>query len=240
MPKKYLATASLIGTLLLSGGKPAALKLPPALVTSQELKELVSQLLAKLLPKSQRLLTEDEEENISRAISQTLGLKASFSLEGRRLNNQWGLMGLEQHLARFAGNTLAGRNFAQVGMAPGRGAFGYFADAQQEKYYVAVQTLYLPDWNQKAKDLKPWYKFRKVLVINPQTGSAVVAVIGDAGPAKFTGRQFGGSPEVMSDLGFYPKTHEGRVLLLFVDDPENKIPLGPIIQPLNRPQPQQA
>jgi hypothetical protein len=237
MPKKLLATASLIGTLLLTGGKPTGLKLPPALVTSQELKELLTQILAKLLPKNQRLLTDDEEERISETISQSLGLKASFTLEGNRLNNQWGLMGLEQHLARFPGDTLQGRAFAQAGIAPNRGAFGYFASAEQEKYYVAVQTLYLPDWNTKAKTLKDWYKFRKVLVINPATGAVVVAVIGDAGPAKFTGRQFGGSPQVMHDLGFYPKTHEGRVLLMFVDDPEGKIPLGPITQPLNRPEP---
>lgn len=237
MPKKFLAAASLIGTLLLTGGKPSGLKLPPALITNQELKELISRLLSQLLPKTQRVLTEAEENSLSQAISQALGLKASFSLEGNRLNHQWGLMGLEQHLARFPGDTGKGLAFAQVGMAPSRGAFGYFASAEQEQYYVAVQTLYLPGWNQKAKDLKPWYKFRKVLVVNPQTGAVVVAVIGDAGPAKFTGRQFGGSPQVMHELGFYPKTHEGRVLLLFVDDPENKVPLGPITQPLNRPEP---
>ena len=63
-------------------------------------------------------------------------------------------------------------------------------------------------------------------------------MVGDAGPAKFTGRQFGGSPQVMHDLGFYPKTHEGRVLLLFVDDPDDKVPLGPITQPLTKPRPQ--
>ena len=40
MPKKFLATASLIGTLLLTGGKPSGLKLPPALITNQELKHL--------------------------------------------------------------------------------------------------------------------------------------------------------------------------------------------------------
>ncbi len=246
MPRKLLATASLVGTLLLTGAKPNGLKLPLALVTSQELKELVSQLLAKLLPKSQRVLTEKEEQNLSQSISETLGLKASFSLEGNRLNNQWGLMGLEQHLPRYEGDTLVGRNFPQVGMTPGRGAWGYFAgsravlsaaDVEREKYYVVVQTLYLPDWTKNSRILKEWYKYRKVLVINPQTGSSVVGSVGDAGPAKFTGRQFGGSPQVMHDLGFYPKTHEGRVLLLFVDDPEDKIPLGPVTQPFNKPKP---
>jgi len=55
-------------------------------------------------------------------------------------------------------------------MAPNRGAFGWFTEngqltekaVQQEKYYFAVQTLYLPDWNTNHKELKPWYKFRKM------------------------------------------------------------------------------
>ncbi len=217
--------------------KPPELRLPQGLVTSEELKKLLAKILKRELPSHQRLLTNTEEKKVTEAISKTLGLKAAFSLDGNRLNNQWGVMGLEQYLARFAGDTVAGRNFPQVGMAPARGAFGYFADANQEKYYVAVQTLYLPDWQQRFGVLKDWYKFRKVLVVNPDNGAAVVAVVGDSGPAKFTERQFGGSPQVMYDLGFYPKTHEGRVLLLFVDDPENKVPLGPVEYPLNKEAP---
>lgn len=210
MLKKLLAVVSLVGCLFFFKKPPP----PPSLV--------------ELLPSNQRLLTDKEEQAVAAAVSKTLGLAASFSLDGQRLNNQWGLMGLEQHLLRFPGDTLSGRSFSQVGLAPNRGAFGYFTDPDQEKFYVAVQTLYLPDWNQKAKTLKDWYKFRKVLVVNPRSGAAVVAVIGDAGPAKFTGRQFGGSPQLMNDLGFYPKTHEGRVLLLFLDDPNNQVPLGPV------------
>ena len=77
-------------------------------------------------------------------------------------------------------------------MAPATGAWGYFAQnrnelndelSQMEKYYVAVQTLYLPGWNKEQPALKEWYKYRKVLVINPNSGRSVVAVIADAGPA---------------------------------------------------------
>ena len=67
-----------------------------------------------------------------------------------------------------------------------------------------------------------------MLAINPETGAAVVAVIADAGPAKWTGKQFGGSPQVMHDLGFYPTKTKGKILLLFIDDPDDKIPLGPL------------
>ena len=246
MSKKLLSIASLTGALLLSSGsqkikalpdKPPELRLPIGLISQKELAELLVKILQKILPATSRVLTDKEEDELSQTIAKTLGIKAVAELDGNRLNHQLGVMGLEQHLTRFPGDTLKGRSFVQAGMAPNRGAFGYFASAEQEKYYVAVQTLYLPDWNAKAKTLKDWYKFRKVLAINPQTGAAVVAVIGDAGPAQWTGKQFGGSPQVMHDLGFYPQKTAGKTILLFVDDPEDKVPLGSVTAPLFKTKP---
>lgn len=52
-----------------------------------------------------------------------------------------------------------------------------------------------------ATYLRDWYKHRKVLIVNTENGNAVVAAIGDSGPAAWTGKQFGGSPEVMEHLG---------------------------------------
>ena len=246
MPKKFLATASLAGSLLLTSGsqslkalpeKPPELRLPLGLVNEEELKKILSQFLTKALPSTARVLTEKEELALTKGIQKTLGIKAVAQLEGKRLNNQIGFIGLEQHLLRYPGDTLEGRSFPQVGLAPGTGAWGYFAssratlasvDIEREKYYVAVQTLYLPDWQRQANQLKKWFQYRKVLVINPQTGAAVVASIADSGPAKLTGKQFGGSPQVMADLDFYPKTTKGKVIVLFVDDPDNQVPLGPV------------
>ena len=105
-----------------------------------------------------------------------------------------------------------------------------------EKYYAVVQTLYLPTWQKDLKFLRDWYKFRKVLIINVETGVAVTAAIGDAGPANWTGKQFGGSPEVMYHLGLAGGPRRGKVLLLFIDDPENKIPLGPVWEPVQAPE----
>ena len=121
-------------------------------------------------------------------------------------------------------------------MAPGLGAWGYFAKSKQdlttdleqkEKWYAVVQTLYLPDWNRRQPYLKDWYKFRKVLIVNTQNGNSVIASIADSGPAAWTGKHFGGSPEVMQSLGG-PKYKKGSVIVFFVDDPDNKVPLGPV------------
>ena len=98
---------------------------------------------------------------------------------------------------------------------------------ETEKWYAVVQTLYLPDWNTRVKYLRDWYKYRRVFIVNTENGRAVVAAIADSGPAAWTGKHFGGSPEVMDYLGG-PRYKKGPVVLFFVDDPENKIPLGPV------------
>ena len=253
-PKKILSAATLTGSLLLAPGsqkikalpdKPPELRLPYGLVSTRELKKLLVQLLKKILPQSSRVLTDKEETLLTQAILKTLGIKAVAQLDGNRLNHQIGLMGLEQHLQRYPGDTsLAGRPFPQAGVAPGKGAWGFWASSQaqlakadisMEKYYVAVQTLYLPDWNTRTAELRDWYKYRKVLIVNPENGAAVVAVVADAGPAQWTGKQFGGSPQVMSDLGYYPKRTKGKTIILFVDDPDNQVPLGPVKRPLTTP-----
>lgn len=183
-------------------------------------------------------LTLPQEIIISKTIYDYWGINATPVLEGKRLNHSYAYMGYEQHLKRYPGDTVSQHDEFQVaGIAPARGAFGYFADSkgeltehaiQQEKYYVAVQTLYLSNWNSNWPELKEWYKHRKVVVINPENGKTIVANIADAGPARWTGKQFGGSPEVMEHLGLTMGKKKGKVLLFFVTDPNNSIALGPV------------
>lgn len=204
-----------------------------------EIEEFLGANLRSVLPNIPiRELTPEQRKAISEAVVKLLGINATDELDYQRLNYSYGWMGAEQHLPRYPGDRLSWKDeLPQAGMTPGRGAFGYFADNKQdltwekymeEKYYVAVQTLYLDTWNQEWLWLKDWYKFRKVLVINPENGRAVVAVIGDAGPARFTGKQFGGSPEVMNYLGLYKGKMKGLVLVLFVDSGGKHVPLGPV------------
>ena len=55
-----------------------------------------------------------------------------------------------------------------------------------------------------------------------------MAVVADAGPADWTGKQMGGSPEVMDRLGLTFGFRKGQVLMFYVDDPKDQIPLGEI------------
>lgn len=194
--------------------------------------------LSSVLPKTVGPLSAETEQKISTLLKSTIGVSAVAKLDGNHLNTSYGIIGGEQHMPRYPGDTLANHDALQVkGITAHRGAFGYFANSSsqlsqdaidQEKYYVAVQTLYLPNWNTEHKTLKEWYKFRKVLVVNPTTGKSVVAVIGDAGPAAWTKKHFGGSPEIMDYLRPWEQQNKGKVLLFFIDDSHQHIALGPV------------
>lgn len=198
---------------------------------------LVSQI-QNYLPKQIGPLTRSQEKNLEKVFKDIIGVPTRATLEGEHLNTTYGYIGAEQHLIRYPGDTLSTHDLTSddEGMAPGRGAWGYFAqskslltdsDIENEKWYAVVQTLYLPDWNSRLRYLRDWYKYRKVLIVNTINGNAVVADIADSGPAAFTGKHFGGSPAVMNYLGG-SRYKKGPVILFFVDDPENKIPLGPV------------
>lgn len=249
--KHLTAGTAMAGLVLLGNPLHIPLPVPHQLLASENGNQtidknifLVSDL-STLLPDEVRSLTTDEEQKISEILTRDFGIKAQAELDGKRLNRSYGLIGAEQHLTRFPGDTLnshfssqeEAEQFGASGMAPGRGAWGYFAnsatemtkkDIDREKYYIAVQTFLAPDFLSRVSEYRDFFKFRKMLVVNPQTGRAVVAVIGDAGPAEWTGKHLGGSPEVMKYLERKDGKQKGAVLYFFVDDPEDKVPLGPI------------
>ncbi|KKQ95867.1 MAG: hypothetical protein UV74_C0013G0472 [Candidatus Woesebacteria bacterium GW2011_GWB1_43_14] len=247
---KLLSAGALTGTLLLT--QPSGLsdlpgpsdligKIKPEVKVAEVKSPRVSFLssIQSVLPGQVRPLISEEEKRIEQILEENLNIPAKATLEGEHLNTTYGRIGAEQHLRRFPGDTLGGHGEGGVlkeGIAPGLGAWGYFAPSkaelnpelvETEKWYAVCQTLYLPDWNTRTRYLRDWYKYRKVLIVNTDNGKAVVAAIADSGPAAWTGKHFGGSPEVMNHLGG-PRYKKGPVLFFFVDDPENKIPLGPV------------
>ena len=76
--------------------------------------------------------------------------------------------------------------------------------------------------------MNQFFMFHKMLVVNPDNGKTIVADIGDAGPAEWTGKSLGGSPEVMKYLERVDGAQKGPVIYMFIDDPNNNIPLGPV------------
>jgi len=201
--------------------------------------------LARILPHDVRELTPDEEASVAAVLSRDFDMQVSAMYLGKRLNRSYGYIGQEQHLARFPGDTMSSHFdtkedsalYEKFGMAPGLGAWRYFADSKEsmtqeqsdmEKYYIAVQTFLAPHWAENTKEYNDFFKFRKMLVVNPQNGKGIVTVIGDVGPAEWTGKHLGGSPEVMRYLERFDGAQRGPVLYYFINDLENKVKLGPV------------
>ncbi|MDO8488460.1 MAG: hypothetical protein Q7S31_04130 [bacterium] len=240
--KALLTGGVLAGSLLVASPQSdhTLAALPPASevrsVSAPDIQDTLSAQLKDILPSSVQQLEPHQEDRVSQLLHQQFGLHATPVLEGNRLNRDYGYIGLEQHLPRFPGDN-------RPNTTPGRGAWGYFAPSraaltpdlvEKERYYVAVQTLYLPDWTTRLAYLRDWYKYRKVVLVNPKNGKAIVAVVADSGPAAFTGKSFGGSPEVMEYLNMKDGKQKGPVVLFFVDDPANEVPLGPLEYNLER------
>ncbi len=249
---KHIALGSLGGLMLLSAPARPELPPPPTLTFSRDdvLKGydrnvLLAQSLSNEIPKEVRPLEPAEEKVLTEILSKSLGFKVTAELNDIRLNRNYGLIGGEQHLFRYPGDNLHAHadtssdwaNYGDAGIAPGLGAWGYFAPSQQElgdigkqreRYYLAIQTFLVPGYAENVAKYRDFFRFRKMLVVNPKTGQTVVAVIGDAGPAEFTGKHLGGSPEVMDYLGLGGGPRKGPVLYFFIDDPGNVVSLGPV------------
>jgi hypothetical protein len=247
---KQFIIGSLAGIMLLTS--PILDKVPQAFSTAAaqavgtiDKKVFLIYDLKKVLPSEVRALTSDEEKNVTEVLNRNFGFSVAAELEGKRLNTTYGIIGAEQHLARFPGDNMfthfdnqsEAEKYWSSGMAPGLGAWRYFTDQSgtltqesidREKYYIAVQTFLAPGFDQNRKEYVDFFKYRKMLVVNPQNGKAIVVDIADAGPSPWTGKQLGGSPEVMSYLERFDGAQKGVVLYFFIDDPNDTIPLGPV------------
>jgi len=246
---KQFIIGSLAGIMLLTSPildkVPQSFSSASAQVATVDKKVFLIYDLRKVLPSDVRALTPYEENDVLDVLRRNFNFSIQAELEGKRLNTTYGIIGEEQHLARFPGDNMfthfnnpdEAQMYWSSGMAPGLSAWHYFTDSSgtltqedinREKYYIAVQTFLAPGFDNNPKEYTDFFKYRKMLVVNPQNGKAIVADIADAGPSPWTGKQLGGSPEVMSYLERFDGAQKGAVLYFFIDDPSNTIPLGPV------------
>ena len=248
---KHLAVSSLSSLMLLNPSSPPQLPLDNTTISRDDAilgydkNVLLAQVLSDKVPKEVRPLELSEEKGITDILSRNFGFKVTSELGGIRLDRNYGLIGGEQHLYRYPGDniyqhgdtSLDWAKYGSAGIAPSLGAWGYFASSKQafsaidklrEKYYLAIQTFKVSGYAENVDKYRDFFKFRKMLVLNPKTGQAVVADIADVGPSEWTGKHLGGSPEVMDILGLADGPRKGAVLYFFIDDPKDEVPLGPI------------
>ncbi|MBP7843041.1 hypothetical protein KA017_03485 [Candidatus Woesebacteria bacterium] len=210
---------------------------PLASKISEEEYNSILQKIIQLLHLPAGQLEEDSELYLEQQLSDLLGFDITANLNNHRLLFSTGIMESAPHLKRSPTDTLeAHSNYHEAGINRNRSAFGWFGSnteldqqaVNREKYYISVPLYFNSDWSLQQSELKSWYKFKKIVVINPAEKIAVVGVIGDIGPTTYTRRQFAGSPELIHAGKIWSPQTCGRVLVLFVDDPENKVALGPV------------
>lgn len=182
-------------------------------------------------------LAEDSELYLEQQLSDILGFDVLASYEDHKLLFSTGIMKASPHLKRSPTDTLEDHtNYHEAGININRSAFGWFGTGgdlsnsaiEAEKYHISLPLYYYHEWTEQSSELKKWYKFRKAVVINPVNRIAVVCSIGDIGPTTVTRKQFAGSPELIHEGKIWSPKAAGRVLVLFVDDPENKVSYGPV------------
>ncbi len=158
-------------------------------------------------------------------------------LEGVPLPAYSGKVGREQHLCLTTGREPAATHYAisrtppeaQNGMAweegggSGFGAWGKAAPVEDERFYVCMRWNYTDLHGQAVLASKDWYYRKRLIVMNPATGRRVCASIIEYGPAPWTDRVSGLSPEAMLVLG--ADTDDGLVYRWAQDQ---STPLGPI------------
>ena len=141
---------------------------------------LLAKELKDKLPEEMRSLTPQEDEDITRVLSNYTGLVLKPELEGIRLNRTYGMIGGEQHLYRYPGDILEKHAksssdwamFGGSGIAPGLGAWGYFSpsqaqfnakDEERERWYIAVQTFLAPGFAKNLAVYRDFFKYRKMV-----------------------------------------------------------------------------
>ncbi len=182
-------------------------------------------------------LDKMQELYLEQQLTDLLRFPVTAELAEHRLNHSVGVLAAQPHLKRSPTDVLAAHSkYFEAGLGAYRSAFGWFTDngelttkgIEREAYSFTLPLHYLPTWNKHSQELTTWYKYRKMIVINPAEEKAVVGAVCDIGPSQWMQYQFGGSPEVVREGKIWSQKSLGHVFLFFVDDPDDTISLGAI------------
>lgn len=137
-----IGAGALAGSLLLAPAKEAgSLPAPKEIVQSAKAlakenpvlpQKLLVDSIHQVLPTTPQPLNRSQEKALEQLFVNITGVSAKGTLEGEHLNTTYGLIGAEQHLYRYPGDTLANHGTGSAlneGIAPGLGAWEYFAQS---------------------------------------------------------------------------------------------------------------
>jgi hypothetical protein len=173
---------------------------------------------------------------VEQQVSDLVGFQVATKLQNHELLHTQGSILALPHLKRSPRDTASDHRYPQAPFSQKRSTFGWIDHLKTthgiaedvEEYYIALPLHLIPTWSQESAALKEWYTFRKMLVLNPQEQLAVVCRVADSLSTNTAKYQFGGSPELILAGRCWSADTLGRVLVFFVVDDTNTIPVGPL------------
>src|SRR3972149_11405357 len=137
---KLIGAGAIASTLLL---QPVVAKLLPISTAPTNIinvakvnpQEVLLNDIKPILPDKIKPLTSEQEKKLEVIFKSVINIPAKATLEGEHLNTTYGRIGAEQHLRRYPGDTVSNHGTGTVlneGMAPGLGAWGYFAPSKEK------------------------------------------------------------------------------------------------------------
>jgi len=159
-----------------------------------------------------------------------LGLTVTAELDGYRLPYTVAHAQALPHFPTHPNDQLSAHQPKEAGLSSTRSTFGWLSDKthQYEKFGVALPLHKLPDWPKRRLDYVQWFKYRKVILINPTQQTAAVGVVTQIGPAYVQRFQVGLSPELIRLTKAWHPDSKGKMVIFLLDDSAGSVKLGQI------------
>lgn len=164
---------------------------------------------------------------LEQQIAELTGVEVTTVLETHQLPQQMGIIKSLPHQKCHPTDTLTAHiHVLEAGFSEKRSRYGWQYD-QNDEYSLSLPLMQFPIPEGERETYKQWYKYRKMLVINPIERKAVVAKVTDIQFFPSHKYQFGGSPELIRAVRAWSPQSLGRVLLFYIPK-NNTHPCGPV------------
>ena len=168
------------------------------------------------------ILPEKEALYLEQQVSDLLGFEVSSTLEEKKLTCSFGKI---QALDVFSLSPQAHpEDMVSVRGARikrGRPSLGWAKQTEvsdANRYLLANHLVLLEDWHHKYAHYKNWYRWRKLLLINPFDRISVVVELASFTLPNPMQYQFGGSPALIRASQAWSPRAQGFVCVFFIPD----------------------
>jgi len=168
------------------------------------------------------VLPEKEALYLEQQVSDLLGFEISSSFEEQKLTHSFGKMqALDEFSLQPHTQSEDSYNVHGARLKHGRPTLGWpkqTETTEQNHLYLANHLVFLEDWHHKYAHYKNWYKWRKLLLINPFNRVFIVVELASYTLPNPMQYQFGGSPDLIRTSQAWSPEAQGLVCVFFIPD----------------------